>query len=54
MFKGLPVVEVKEGKLFLLAAPRSDNEYSAGAVNTKDKFFQEFGFSEARIKVAKG
>jgi beta-glucanase (GH16 family) len=47
-------VKVNGGKLFLSSAPRGENEYSAGAVNTKNKFFQEFGFFEARIKAAKG
>ena len=47
-------VDVRDGKLLLSSEPKSSHEYWAGAVNTKNKFFQEYGFFEARIKAAKG
>lgn len=47
-------VNIADGKLLLTAKPKSETEYWAGAVNTKNKFYQEFGFFEARFKAAKG
>lgn len=47
-------VKIANGKLLLSSERRDSTEFSAGAVNTKNKFFQEFGFFEARIKAAKG
>lgn len=47
-------VRVDDGILLLSSEPKAEHEYWAGAVNSKNKFFQEFGFYEARIKAAKG
>jgi beta-glucanase (GH16 family) len=47
-------VLVKDGKLLLMAEPTGDGDYWAGAVNTKNKFSQEYGYFEARIKAAPG
>jgi len=47
-------VKVNNGVLQLIAAPIGSGDFWAGAVNTKDKFFQQFGYYEARIKAAPG
>lgn len=47
-------VRFKNGKLQLWAEPVGDGNFWAGAVNTKNKFLQEYGFFEAKIKAAKG
>ena len=46
-------ISFDEGSLILKAETESGTIYS-GSVNTKNKFFQKYGFFEARIRSAKG
>jgi beta-glucanase (GH16 family) len=49
-------VYIQDGKLVLKLEnrPVSGGDYASGAVNTRNKFYQKYGYFEAKIKVAKG
>lgn len=49
-------ISVTDGRLVLKMEnrPISGGDYASGAVNTKDKFFQRYGYFEVRMKAPKG